>query len=414
MLGEQDDLLTARATARCAGDALPLVSSYTFEETSYQTISAEGVFPRTARVNDDTAIVFYTKSGNSTLYYRLVTVAPDYTTSFSAEATYLNLSPAAATGFDVAPLQDDKFILVYRDNLTTRAVIGTHSAGTVTFGTPVDLNTELIPVLQTNQFEIAAVSASRVVLCSKNTDNFKPCVQVIDIDTSDVITYGTVAKTTADGGGSIASVRIAMLSATRGVLSWNSFVNIRAQVFTLSGTSASFAASSYSFPNATQFPGYANYGVTNVSIKAVSASAVLLVGAGSSTLNPDPTLYAPMYMVLTDDGAGGVLTSTTANHDATYSDGGLMTGLYASILVGNNDAFVLHHSINTNPRVMHFTRLTGAAPPSEDYDVAIDSITSPSAYRYPVGCQLRDYVYLGVIETSIASNFLKAFAIRAT
>lgn len=412
MLGEQDTLLTARATARCAGDPLPAVSSYTFEETSYQTIAADGIFPRTAKIDDDTAIVFYTKSGNQTLYYRLVTVAEDYTTSFSAESTYLSLSPSAYTGFDVVYLQDNKIILMYRGSLNTMAVIGNHSVGVVTFGTPVTLNSELIPVLQTNQFEAARISSSSVVLCSKNTDNFKPSVQVINIGTSDVITYGTVAKTTADGGGSIASVRLAMLSETKGVLIWNSAINSRAQVFTVSGTTAAFPGTAYGFPNGTQFAGYTNYAMSNASIKAISSSQLLAVGAGSSTLAPDPTLYAPMYMVLSE--ASNVLTSVTANNDSTFSDGGVMTGVYPSIIVGNNDMFVLHHSTTPNPEVMHFTKLTGVSPPSVDYNIDIESIASPAAFRYPVGCQLRDYVYLGVIETTIASNFLKVFAIRAT
>lgn len=416
MLGDQDALLTARATARCAGSPLPTVSSSSYDPDYYsalEPLSTDGRYPTSARVNDDTGVVFYVKfsDADQKLYYKIISVDTSYQTTFSAETLLYNFAPSTLSGFSVVNLYDDKILLAYVSSASTNVyvVVGTYASGSLTFDTPVAVNSTLVPAFITSRLDFSKISDSRVVLCCKNSDNTKPSVQVIDVSlTDDSISYGAVAKSTTTGS---SNTRVSMLNSTKGIVTWTSGISSRAEVFTISGTTITFNGTSYSFPNATQFPGYANYGIGNSDNEAISSSQLLMVGSGSSTLNPDPTLYAPMYMILSEN--AGVLTSTTVTHDGAYTaPSGLTT--YPSVTVGNNDMMSIWHTQNVDPNILYFMKLAGTDTPVVSYAIELHSVAAPASYRQPVVCQLTDYVYLVIVETTISSENIRAFALRAT
>lgn len=412
MLGEQDTLLTERAANRCAGVALPLVSDYNFNNASLKVVaeSGTGSYPVSCRLNDTTGVVLYIKPDNTELRYKIVTVSSEYDTEMGGQEIFLNISPSIFSGYTVVNIQDDKLLFFYTISGVTYARIANYSGGVLVIGSPVSINTAFVPVLETNQLYADSVAAGVVAICSRNTDGFKPSVQIISIDALDNITFGSVEKSVTDSGVSIANVRIAVLSNSRGVLLWNSSINQRIESFMISGVAATLYGSALQIPTVDQFPGYANFGIGYSGIAATSVNTAIIVGSGSSTLNPNPTLHAPMYMNATE--TTGVMSVGDATHSAEFEQGDT-TPMYPSVVVANNDIFVLQHEQGYNPDRMLIVKISGE-PITFNYTVEIDSVADPIRFRTPTITHLGGFVYLGAYEFVAGASGIKTFALRAT
>lgn len=361
-LGDADATLTERATQRCGGTIIPY-PNFTLGSSDNALASDNGrKNPRVADLDDTRGIVFYSTAGNSTvLYYRVITVADDGTVSWGSEQTLLS-SIGFLTSWGVCNIYDNKVLVVYKHTSggsNTYCDVGTvDGAGAMTFATPTVVGTTHTPDIQRSWFELVKVEDGRAVLASKNTDNSKNGLQVIDVDVSDNITYGTVAKSTQN---SKATPKVAMLSTSAGIITSGGLsVNTLAytEKFTISGTTITLDGTEYLFTNNTQYPVENDQFYIGDSV-AVSSSRQSLVGSASIA----SSRYPLNHMSVTD--TSGVLTSSEVLEDLTsvqYASS--PTTVTMSCYHKGSSVYVLAITDVSSTYELSFIRHTDADPPS--------------------------------------------------
>lgn len=414
MLGEQDPLLLNRGTNRCAGLPLPAVTEFTYTEESVVTLSADGFEPEVANINTEQAVVLYRKTGAAALFYRVLTLNADYTIDLIAEDTLVSVPSGTLQGYAVSNVDEDHVLVAYNTAASTRVLIGTYSAGVITWGTESIVNAEMNPASITSQLQICKITNSKYLLAARNSDNGKPCLQVINVDTGAgyAITNGTVHKANShlNAIGTVAD----MLTASKGILAWepSGVGRVSTLAFTVTADVVTFAGTGYIFPNATQFPTATNRGLIYPEIRGIDANTALLVGQGSTAIS-GVTLIAPMFMFVSE--SSDVLTSTTALHDSVYEHAAGGGNTFPRTLFENNDMMVAHVNHDSSPRVFYFTKLVDeGGTPAISYDVELDTKISPLTYRNPEFCFMGGFNYLMVVDTTEAGANIQATAIRAT
>ena len=272
-LGRTEPLLDARAVNRCdlstvgGGDAEQLPE---YIGNVLQILPAnDRVQPVLAKLTTTTAMVFYRNINDAKKLYHKIVVLTSLLLSQEIEVTLLNTSGKNITAFAAVGLSDNKVLLAYQlsDSRDLWVRIGNVSGVTATFGSAVSVNTSMYPDLDWNQLELRKVTSGKVIISAPttfvvnsppialDTSATKTGVQVIDIDGSDVITYGAVYETPwgdAVGGRlAVCDTSLGMIVTTLGDRSTNPFCTLAS--FSITGTVIAFNAQS-TYWNVTQVP----------------------------------------------------------------------------------------------------------------------------------------------------------------
>lgn len=383
--------------------------------TPISLLSAAGNHPEIAKINSSKVFVIYTKTpseANTVLYWRRVDYTTDLVGSVTTEGTLIASTGVAYTGYSIKYLQDNKIILVYTKNIDTYAAIVNFdpSTGAPTIGSSVLLNSVFTPVLTTSTLQLTYISANRVVVGNKNTDNNKPTCQVIDIDTSDNITFGAVAKSTSTGS---SNPTIVMLTTTKGVMCWNTFANMAMEVFTISGTTITFNGTSYTFPSASQISGHSNYTCINADIIKVDSTHIGVYGTGSSTVISQSTVNHPSGFIVLE--SSGVLTSTTIWKNTEYTTSSTLTTDYPALVTDDGArVFSLHASNDTLTNKLYLTNWEGTlTTPVFNWDITIDSWSAGTSITHEELVYLGTGNYVGIAVRTGTNVGLYHFAVKA-
>ena len=302
-LGRNEPLLDARASARCGGitivggeeEALPT----NIGTPVLMAPGADRIQPILARVSDTQAVIFYRNLYNAIkLSYVIVTAGgvDGLTLSQTAEADLLNTYEAEIVGYAVVGLSNNKILVFYRTSAAanTYARVGNVSGSTITFGAPVSIGTTHDCDFSTSMFTVGKISASKVIFGSIQNSSTKAQVQVINIDGSDNITFGTIYQTAHTG---CLSPKLSICSSTLGMLATkhdtttNSIEpTVKVISFGISGDTLTFNTVAQYF-NSTQYPTIAaqsNRRFYPQGIAPISATASLVTGYAGLWYPPYP------------------------------------------------------------------------------------------------------------------------------
>lgn len=384
----------------------PTVSTVTGTPAVVDTTGSQ---PEVARLSATEAVVIYKKglTFDRIIYSRILTINSDLTITSSSEVTVVDVSPNTLTGYNIVQLTDNKVFLVYADSSNTYGRIGNYSSGTITWGTAVTLNSEFRSVLTTTRTKVVKINANKVIIASRNSDNFKPTAQIVEIDGSDNITFGSVAKSSADT--SISSPDIALLDTGKAVMMWNSFANMRAEALTISGTTITFNGTGYSFPNATQFPGHSSFGGISCAMSKVDTTHILAGAEGNWTIG-GITTYGHMLFIITE--ASGVLTSTTVLKLVGSAEATSSQTIYPGMITDGGDDFFYLYANNEHATQDTFTlrKITTNTTPTSSYEQALINFSGTTRYIFADAVYMGSSKYISVTQRVNPSSHIEAIA----
>lgn len=309
-LGAGDFDLNDRANARCPSCCPPELPTAIHSITTGILTAVSPTSrrqPEAIKINNNMFFLMYTNPSLSTLYYRIVTVNPDFTVALTAEATIV--TGTNVTHFHGTYLQDNKIIIAYVANppsaTTFKGRIVNFSGTTPTFNATVDLNTEATGGLPSAPCRMGRLTSGKALLIFVNADNLKQTAQVIDIDGSDNITFGLTYK---EATLNCTHPRIAIINSSSAIIGTaTSGVNVQGRFTSLSiaGTVATWGTP-LSISNATQLPGSTSrqlffadvasgptgttYGIGGSAVDSVRSHLIMPVTYGVPTTTVDLAL----------------------------------------------------------------------------------------------------------------------------
>lgn len=386
-LGDADATLTERANTRCGGSHVAYPAVVVGGGDNAAESAASRSIPRVAGLDENRGIVFYSTAAVNNLYYRVFQVDTDGVATWVG--TEQTLVSGTLVSFDAVQIRDDKILLVYRTQAGGQdlfARVGTVDAShNMTFTGTTTLNNVMAMDTGRGWPELVQVSTGRAVVAAANTDNAKVSVQVIDVDASDVITFGTVGKSTYTNA---TTLKVAMLTPTQGVVSWAGVsVNVAATAvyFTISGTSITFHGTSYAFLNATQFPSATRlFYLGDLAPKSSGEIAMF----GSSEVTPSGGSAVPAATPMQITNAAGVLTSTAATQDLDSSDyTSAPTSVKGSAVTRGSNYFFFYESKFNTPREVTLVQYAHGNPPTYVQHFLIEAHT---LVTHPDSCLIGD------------------------
>lgn len=367
--------------------------------------------PKIAKLSATKSVMIYKKylGATTTIFYKVLTVnTTTGVTTAGAEQTLVVLA-TAISGYAICYLQDNKVVVGHKRTTTdTYLTIGNYISGdSLTWSTAVSINTTMAPILRSSDLRITRITANRVLVSAKNTDNDKPSAQVVDISSSDVITYGTVAKSSSINS---ATVNVAKLTATKFIVSWTTTATtVVHEIFNISGTTITWAGSAATFPTAIQFPAptttrQCQYG----SICRVTDASAMYIGVGTHTISTVVN-YAPDVWIAQE--SSSVVTSTTGLFDIGTLSTTSANNSYpqANSEAGYNVACYGTSSRSGDER-LEFLRYTGSTTPVHDLSLLLDS-SSSYYYTNPEMAYLGSGLYSIAVMTNNAAESIKVYSV---
>ena len=317
-LGDEDSLLTSRANARCAGADIGFTEGAAADITDANGDVRTGVIePKLCKLTDTTAMVVYRNSGGTTIYANIATIDSDLEVTFAGEITAV--SGTSILGMSLLYLSDNKVLMCWQEGVDNKGVVLNVSGSTITPATEYTLNSTAQGSNYTSPTRIRLVDSGKVLLAYRNSDNGKASAQILEIDGSDVITFGTVAKS-ADI--TLTNQNVTVLSTAKAVMSSKTASKSLVEVITISGTTVTFDGTSYLFPNTTQLPSPTTSSVSQVYITPGTSAATASIIASITTGSPTEAAHIASWVL---GESSGVLTSTTilqqTDEDGTFPNG---------------------------------------------------------------------------------------------
>lgn len=317
-LGDDDSLLNTRSTARCAGTAIGFSEGTAVSVTdSSGAVKTSVVEPKICKLTDTTAMVVYRNSGGTEIYANIATLGSSLALTFAGEITAV--TGTSILGMSLVYLSDNKVLMCWQEGTDNKGVVLNVSGSTITAATEYTLNATGQGSNYTAPTRIRLIEAGRVLLVYRNSDSGKNSAQVLEIDASDVITFGTVAKS-ADT--TLTNQNAVMLSTTKAIISSKTSAKAMAEVVTISGTTVTFHGTSYLFPNTTQLASPTTSSVSQVSISPGYTATTASVIASITTSSPTEAAHMASWIL---SEASGVITSTTilqqTDEDGTFPSG---------------------------------------------------------------------------------------------
>lgn len=394
-LGLNEPLLDARASARCGG-----ITITGGEESNLPSNIGEPVTmlpgtdrtqPLVARVSATRAIIFYRNIVNAIkLSYVLVTSGgtDGLTLTQTLEADLLSTFGSEIVGYAVTGLSDNKFIIFYKTSTAadTYACIGNVSGDTVTFTSPVSIGTTHDCDFSTSMFTVGKISASKVIFGSIQNSSTKAQVQVINIDGSDNITFGTIYQTAHTG---CLSPKLSICSSTLGMLATkhdtttNSIEpTVKVISFGISGNTLTFNTVAQ-YLNSTQYPTIAaqsNRRFYLQGIAPISATASLVTGYAGLWYPPYPggAINIGFGTFKVTDSAG-TLTPGGALIDVDTRPTGQFpyyNDPWSCVIRHNSKVVALYNTITPYPDKMMFMvyDYSGAVPALSEFYAGLGSV----------------------------------------
>lgn len=372
-LGLNEPLLDARASARCGGITITSGDEEVFP-TNVGTPATmqpgnDRIQPLVARVSDTRAVIFYRNLYNAIkLSYVLVTTSGTDGLSLTqtAEADLLSTYMSEIVGYAVVGLSDNKILVFYKTDAAanTYAVVGNVSGNTITFTSPVSIGTTHDCDFSTSMFTVGKISANKVIFGSIQNSSTKGQIQVINIDGSDNITYGTIYQTTHTG---CLSPKLSICSSTLGMLATkhdtttNSIEpTVKVISFAISGDTLTFNTVAQ-YLNSTQYSTIAaqsNRRFYPQGIAPISATASLVTGYAGLWYPPYPggTVNIGFGTFKVTDSAG-TLTPNPALIDIYSRPTGQFpyyTDPWSSVIRHNSKVVALYATITPYPNKLMF------------------------------------------------------------
>jgi len=363
-LGTTDATLDERVAQRCGGTIIPTPTMLLGVPADNLASDTGRKNPKVAALDATRALVLYSNTGQTVLYYRVITIDGEGQASWGTEGTLLS-SVGFITSWGLCNIYDTKVFIGYKHatgGTNTIGDVGTvDGSGNMTFATPTNLDTTHTPDSNRAWLEVVKIEDGTAVISAPNTDNIKAGVQIIDVDVSDNITFGTVAKTS---GTNKSTQKIAMLDTTTGIVNCGgTFTNSLAtsEEFTISGTTPTFNGTEYIFTNTTQYPTETDQFFIGDAV-AISSTQQMLTG--SSTVNDGVDTFHGISNMQCSD-ASGVITSATVLQDltgATYTSAPTSATLSTELLA-SGDMIILAVSQFGTPNILSLIRHSTASTP---------------------------------------------------
>lgn len=387
-LGLNEPLLDARASARCGGITISGGESEALPTNIGTPVllspGADRIQPVVARVSDTRSIIFYRNVVNAIrLSYILTTLSGDTGLGLTqtVEAHLLNTYGAEIVGYAVVGLSDNKILVFYKTSAAanTYASVGNISGDTVNFTLPVSIGTTHDCDFSTSMFTVGKISASKVIFGSIQNSSTKGQIQVINIDGSDNITFGTIYQTTHTGclspKLSICSSSLGMLATKHDTTTNSIEPTVKVISFSISGDTLGFNTVAQ-YINSTQYPTIAaqsNRRFYPQGIAPISATASLVTGYAGLWYPPYPGGAVNIgfgTFKVTD--SAGTLTPGTALIDVDSRPTGQFPYYddpWSGVIRHNSKVVALHNTLNPYPSKLMFMvyDYSGATPAVSEF-----------------------------------------------
>jgi hypothetical protein len=374
-------------------------------------------FPEFAKVSANTGVIVYTDVSLSTVYAKAFSIDPD--TLVVTTGTEVTVGTSNITGNGVTQLSDGKVLAVWTYNsgggITTAARVLNVSGVTITAATAYDIDTGGIfrPTPTTSRLRVDSISSGTAVVVGQSNTNGNPAGQVLNIDASDVITFGSVAKDTGvtnfteDYG-------VALINSTTGFAIAHNTVNSTVMRFSISGTTFTWSAVRQAFLNTTQFPGATFTGGANSSIKRTTdASAIVRLSAN----HPYTGTPIPQFIFnVVDEGASiGFIANPIIDDTFTWPSSDGNTEYAFDINAANKPTSVFVEDADSDS-VYALRMITYPNKNNPLTSVHTELIPEASGALYDntstTGGYVSDYVMAVVIRDNDDGNILKIIGVR--
>lgn len=292
-------------------------------------VAANFIEPKVVKLTATTALIVYRNATANSIRCKVATVNAD-TLAITLGAEQTLVTSSALAGHSLTRLSSTKVLITYGQGTNCVSRVLNISGNTVTAATAYTVNTANSITGYTSPVRSETLSNGDVVIAFINSDSSKLSLQVLQIDASDVVTFGSVAKSTDTN---MRRINLAMLSDTSGVLLGDTSTGTRCilKQFTISGTTATINATTNTFLNSTQMAGRA-YSNTNSFINKSGSGTVYVVTSLTAT---NPTVSGVMYSFTGLVEGAGVISSTTGLEQDTE-----VGTVPVSIQDGNNSIIV--------------------------------------------------------------------------
>lgn len=334
-VGDPVDIVPPATPITYIGEAVAVVASY--------------IEPKVVSLSATQVLIVYRNTAATSMRGKVVTI-DNLGITVGAEQTLV--TSTSLGGHSLTFLSTGKVLLTYAQNTNCTSRVLTISGTTVTAGTAYVVNTVHASSAYTSPIRSKLLDSGNVLITFINTDTNKVSLQVLSIDSSNVVTYGTVAK------GSDVNLRrpsFSMLTDTTGVILGDTTGSTRCTLttFSISGTTPTISATSSTFLTTTQIPS-GTYSNTHSYIAPVSSSRVLVV---TSATTSSPSVSSAMFSFNVDVSETSLTSTTVLRQD-------LETGTVPTVVVNNSRATVIYRKINGAAYVgrVLYNHVGGATP----------------------------------------------------
>lgn len=361
------------------------------------TIGAGYLEPKVVRLSNTKAMVVYRDSGATTMKTRILTLDPN-TLEITQGTEQDIVTSTALGGHSLTRLSSSRVLITYLQSTNTVSRVLNISGDTVTAATAYTVNSVHQSTAYTSPIRSVRLGNGDVVITFINSDNNKASVQVLQIDSSNVVTWGTVGKTTDTN---LRRSSIAMLSDTKGVIlgDTNNSTRCVLTTFTLSGTTPTISGTSGTFLNSTQMAGR-SYTNTSSFIAPIDSDEVYVV---TSTSANNPTVSSAMYSFVADASTVPVTSTTILEQDDETGSVPVIVPISSAyaLVVYRKDA----GGGDFTGRVLYNN--VGSTTPVAELQLDVGSDTT---FAFPEADLLQDGIVIIVYETAtdikaIAGNF---------
>lgn len=268
-------------------------------------VASNFIEPKVVKLTATTALIVYRNATATSIRCKVATVNAD-TLAITLGSEQTIVTSTALGGHTLDLLSTGKVLITYIQNTNVDSRVLNISGETVTAGTAYTVNSVHQSSAYTAPIRSSKLTNGDVVITFINSASQAVSLQVLQIDASDVVTFGSVATSTDT---SLRRPGLAMQSDTSGVLLADNSAGSRLilKTFTISGTTVSISSTTNTFLNATQMAGR-SYTNTNSFINTSTTGTVQVTTVLTAS---SPSVSSVMYTFTGVIQGAGVITSTT-------------------------------------------------------------------------------------------------------
>ena len=307
--------------------------------------------PKVLSLSTTRAIVVYRNATATNI--RAVIVTLDPTTLETTVGSQVSLVTSTGLGgMSLDLLGTDRVLLTYVQNTNITSRVLNISDDSIVTATAYVVNTAHSSGAYTAPIRSELVSTGDVIITGISTSGLAGFVQVLQIDSSDVVTFGAVDLSVDVN---LRHSDIAMLSPTAGVFLGDTTSSTRLvlETFTISGTTVTMSGVSNVFLNSTQMAGLGSYINSDSRINAINSLDVAVTTVATH-LTPTVTSYMAQF---TASVSGSTITSTSylgqtteiGVNPAMIVTGGRTATVYRKEDGGDFTGQLLYNSLTANP-----------------------------------------------------------------